>query len=231
MKHFGTLFLVLVLCLPAVLAAGNKTSRSDDVNRLRRATEVFHEIMSTPDKGIPQDLLDKASCVAIVPGVTKGGIGLGGAYGRGVVLCRGDRGSWSPPAFITVEGGSAGLQLGLERIDLVMLIMNREGMDKLLGDKFTIGGDASVAAGPVGRHTSADTDIKMSAQILTYSRAKGLFGGLALNGAVVKPDNEANRSFYGKDVTARAILMEHAVPMPPEARPLANALSHQVASR
>ncbi len=230
MKRFGTLFLVLMLALPAALAAGKKSNRSDDVNRVRRATEVFHEIMSTPDRGIPQDLLDSASCVAIVPGVTKGGIGLGGAYGRGVVVCRG-HGRLSPPAFLTVEGGSVGLQLGLEKIDLVMLVMNREGMDKLLGDKFTIGGDASVAAGPVGRHTSADTDIKMSAQILTYSRAKGLFGGLALNGAVVKPDNEANRSFYGKPVTARAILMEHAVPMPPEGRPLASALSHQVASR
>jgi len=231
MKYLMTfLLLVGVAVLPA-LGSGKKTNRSEDANRLRRATEVFHEIMATPDKGIPQDLLDKASCVAIIPGVTKGGIGLGGAYGRGVVMCRGGRGTWSAPAFLTVEGGSFGLQLGLEKIDLVMLVMNREGMDKLLSDKFTIGGDASVAAGPVGRHTSADTDIKMSAQILTYSRAKGLFGGLALNGAVVKPDNGANHSFYGKDVTARAILMEHAVSMPPEGRPLANALSHEVASR
>jgi len=222
-----TFFLLLALIPATALGAGKKSK--DD--RIARANTVFREIMASPDKGIPQDLLDKASCVAIVPGVTKGGLGLGGAYGKGVVLCRTGQANWSAPAFITVEGGSFGLQLGLEKIDLVMLVMNREGMDKLLGDKFTIGADASVAAGPVGRHTSADTDIKMSAQILTYSRAKGLFGGLALNGAVVKPDNDANHSFYGKNVTARAILMEHAVPMPAEARPLADALSHQIASK
>ena len=228
-RTFLTFFVLLALIPATALGTGKSRKSKDD--RIARANTVFREIMGSPDKGIPQDLLDKASCVAIVPGVTKGGLGLGGTYGRGVVLCRSGHANWSAPAFITVEGGSAGLQLGLEKVDLVMLIMNREGMDKLLSDKFTLGADASVAAGPVGRHTSADTDVKMTAQILTYSRAKGLFGGIALNGAVVKPDNEANHSFYGKEVTARAILMEHAVPMPAEARPLVDALSHQIAAK
>jgi len=160
-----------------------------------------------------------------VPGMSKGGIGVGGRYGKGVVTCRkGDR-SWTAPSFITVEGGSFGLQLGFEKVDLVALIMNRHGMETLIGDKFTIGADAAAAAGPVGRNASADTDVKMNAEILTYSRAKGLFGGLALNGAVVKQDRDDNRDFYGKDVNARQILIEGKVPMPPEARPLAAALS------
>src|SRR5262249_34322586 len=225
MKHVIA-FAVFVLCgVTAIAAPPRRGDRSEETKRLRRASEVFNEIMSTPDKGIPANLLDKAECVAIVPGMSKGGIGVGGRYGKGVVTCRkGDR-SWTAPSFITVEGGSFGLQLGFEKVDLVALIMNRHGMETLIGDKFTIGADAAAAGGRVGRNASADTDVKMNAEILTYSRAKGLFGGLALNGAVVKQDRDDNRDFYGKDVNARQILIEGKVPMPPEARPLAAALS------
>ncbi|HWC78244.1 MAG TPA: lipid-binding SYLF domain-containing protein [Blastocatellia bacterium] len=181
--------------------------------------------MRTPDKGIPEDLLDRAECIAIVPGMKKGGLGIGGRYGKGAVMCRKSDRNWTAPSFITVEGGSVGLQIGFQQIDLVMLIMNREGMEKLVGDKFTIGADASAAAGPVGRQASAETNIRMDAQILTYSRAKGLFAGVTLNGAVLKQDKDDNRDFYRREINAREILFEGTVPIPPEAKPLAAALS------
>ena len=223
MKMFLSFSLALVASATALAGPGPK--RSDEVQRLNRATEVFSEIMKTPDRGVPQDLLDKAACIAIVPGLKKGGLGLGGRYGKGVVMCRQGNGSWSAPSFMTVEGGSVGLQIGFQQIDLVMLVMNREGMEKLVGDKFTVGADASAAAGPVGRQASAETNIRMDAQILTYSRAKGLFAGVTLNGAVVKQDKDDNRDFYGKEMDARAILFGESVPMPREARALASALS------
>jgi lipid-binding SYLF domain-containing protein len=218
------LLISFMLLLVAPAAFGQK-ERADEVQRLKRATEVFREIMRTPDKGVPEDLLDKAECVAIVPGLKKGGLGIGARYGKGVVMCRNQTRTWSAPSFLTVEGGSIGLQIGFQQIDLVMLIMNREGMEKLVGDQFTIGADASAAAGPVGRQASAETNIRLDAQILTYSRAKGLFAGITLNGAVVKQDKDDNRDFYGKPIDARKILFEGAVPMPAEARPLAAALS------
>jgi lipid-binding SYLF domain-containing protein len=226
MKHLiASSALVLLAVAAAVAGPPKRGDRSDETRRLKRASEVFTEIMATPDKGIPVNLLDKAECVAIVPGMSKGGIGVGGRYGKGIVMCRkGDR-SWTAPSFLTVEGGSFGLQLGFEKVDLIMLVMNRHGMDALIGDKFTVGADAAAAAGPVGRNASADTDVKLNAEILTYSRAKGLFGGLALNGAVVKQDHDDNHSFYGRDLDARQILMDGSVPMPGEARPLAVALS------
>jgi lipid-binding SYLF domain-containing protein len=222
-KRFLTLFFLLLVVAPAALAGGE--GKADEVKRLSRATEVFKEIMRIPEKGIPTDLLDKSECVAIVPGLKKGGLGIGGRYGKGVVMCRKPDRQWSAPSFLTIEGGSVGLQIGFQQIDLVMLVMNREGMEKLVGDKFTVGVDASAAAGPVGRQASAETNIRMDAQILTYSRAKGLFAGITLNGAVVKQDKDDNRDFYGKEMDARAILFEGTVPMPAEARSLASALS------
>ena len=223
MRFFLTTLFLLLLVAPAALAQGKE--RADEVERLKRATEVFKEIMRIPEKGIPGDLLDKAECVAIVPGLKKGGLGIGGRYGKGLVMCRKSDRTWSAPSFLTVEGGSIGLQIGYQQIDVVMLVMNREGMEKLVGDKFTVGADASAAAGPVGRQASAETNIRMDAQILTYSRAKGLFAGVTLNGAVVKQDKDDNRDFYGKEMEARAILFEGSVPMPAEARPLASALT------
>jgi SH3 domain-containing YSC84-like protein 1 len=199
--------------------------RADAVKRLQRASEVFSEIMKSPDKGVPADLLDKAECVGIIPGLKKGGLGIGGKYGKGVVMCRKPDRTWSAPAFVTIEGGSFGLQIGFTQVDVIMLFMNRKGVDKLMGDKFTIGADASAAAGPVGRETSAQTNARMDAEILTYSRAKGLFAGVSLDGATLRPDKDDNRDFYGKDVDARKVLLESAVPMPREAQPLASELS------
>jgi SH3 domain-containing YSC84-like protein 1 len=220
-------FVAPVLFLLVVSGAAFPPDRSDEVKRLQRATEVFQEIMKTPDKGIPEDLLDKADCIAVVPGLKKGGLGIGGKYGKGVIMCRKPGHNWTAPLFITIEGGSFGLQLGFEQIDVVMLIMNRKGVEKLIGDKFTIGADASAAAGPVGRQTSAQTNIRMDAEILTYSRAKGLFAGISLDGATLRPDKDGNRDFYGKDIDARKILLDGTVEMPAEARPLASALSWQ----
>jgi lipid-binding SYLF domain-containing protein len=223
MKSLIARVLLLLLVSSAAIAA----DRGDEVKRLRRATEVFQEMMKTPDKGIPQDLLDKSECIAVVPGLKKGGLGLGGKYGKGLVMCRKKDRSWTAPSFITIEGGSAGFQIGFEQIDVVMLIMNREGMNKLIGDKFTIGADASAAAGPVGRQSAAQTNIRLDAQILTYSRAKGLFAGISLDGATLRQDKDDNRDFYGKDTDARKILLDGTVEMPAEARPLASALSWQ----
>jgi len=213
---------VFLLIVSTVAIAFN---RSDAVKRLQRATQVFKEIMSAPDKGIPEDLLDKCECVGIVPGLKKAGLGLGGKYGKGVLMCRKPDRSWTAPSFITIEGGSIGFQIGFTQIDVVMLMMNRKGVDKLIDDKFTLGADASAAAGPVGRQTSAQTNIRLDAEILTYSRAKGLFAGVSLEGATLRQDKDDNSDFYGRDVDARKILLQGTVAMPPEARPLASALS------
>ncbi|HKP13130.1 MAG TPA: lipid-binding SYLF domain-containing protein, partial [Blastocatellia bacterium] len=201
--------------------------RSDEVQRLQRAAEVFKEIMGTPDKAIPDDLLDRSECVAIVPGLKKGALGFGGKYGKGVVMCRKSDRRWSAPSFITVEGGSVGFQIGFSQSDVVLLVMNRKGIDKLIGDKFTLGADASVAAGPVGRTANAQTNVRLDAEILGYSRAKGLFAGVSLEGATLRQDMDNIRDFYGKEVNPRAILLEGTVPMPAEGRGLAAALAHQ----
>jgi len=223
MKRFLTFPLFLIVLSSSALTA----DRSDEVKRLARATDVFQEIMKTPDKGIPGDLLDKAECVAIVPGLKKGGLGLGGKYGKGLIMCRKPNRNWTAPSFITIEGGSIGFQIGFTQIDVVMLFMNKKGVDKLIGDKFTIGADASAAAGPVGRQTAAQTNIRLDAEILTYSRAKGLFAGISLDGATLRSDKDDNREFYGKDIDPRSILLDGSVEMPAEARSLASALSWQ----
>jgi lipid-binding SYLF domain-containing protein len=215
---------VLVLIL---VTAAIAFDREDSVKRLQRATEVFSEIMKTPDKGIPEDLLNKCECVGIVPGLKKGGLGLGGKYGKGLIMCRKPDRSWTAPSFITIEGGSVGFQIGYTQIDVVMVMMNRKGVEKLIGDKFTIGADASAAAGPVGRQTAAQTNIRLDAEILTYSRAKGLFAGVSLDGATLRSDKDDNRAFYGKDIDARSILLDGSVAMPAEGRALASALSWQ----
>jgi SH3 domain-containing YSC84-like protein 1 len=223
MKYFLAVSFSLLLISSAAIAGGK---RSDEVQRLNRATEVFSEIMKTPDKAIPDDLLDKAECVAIVPGLKKGALGFGGKYGKGVVMCRKpNRGSWTAPLFIAVEGGSVGFQIGFSQTDVVLLVMNRKGIDKLIGDKFTLGADASVAAGPVGRNATAQTNVRMDAEILGYSRSKGLFAGVSLEGATLRPDKDDNSDFYGKEVDPRAVLLDGSVEMPAEARPLAAALS------
>jgi lipid-binding SYLF domain-containing protein len=175
------------------LSAGVMYASDSAAERLKESAEVLHEIMSAPDKGIPDDLLDKAQCVVIVPGMKKAAFIVGAKYGRGFIECRRASGKgWSAPAAIKVEGGSFGFQIGGSETDAIMLVMNKRGAEKLLESKFTLGGDASVAAGPVGRTASANTDAKMQAEILTYSRARGVFAGIALDGATLRPDHEAN---------------------------------------
>jgi lipid-binding SYLF domain-containing protein len=225
MKYLFSSFLLMLLVAPIAFAGGGKSERADEVKRLNRAREVFSEIMSTPDKGIPDDLLDKAECVAIVPGLKKGALGFGGKYGKGVVMCRKPDRKWTAPSFYTVEGGSVGFQIGFSQTDVVLLVMNRSGMEKLIGDKFTLGADASIAAGPVGRNATAQTNARLDAEILGYSRSKGLFAGVSLEGATLRPDKDDNRDFYGRDVDARAILLDGSVAMPAEAQPLAAALT------
>src|ERR1700739_2120796 len=197
------------------------TSKAED--RIQAAATVIDEIESAPDKGIPEEVLGSAECVAVVPSLLKGGFIVAANYGRGVASCRTASG-WSAPAFLFTSGGSLGFQIGGQAIDLVMLIMNKDGAEKLLSSKFKLGADASVAAGPVGRHAAADTDWKMRAQVLSYSRARGVFAGVALDGAVVRQDKDSTREFYGHMVTLQATL-QGATPVPPEAYPFLSTLA------
>jgi SH3 domain-containing YSC84-like protein 1 len=177
----------------------------DQIEQSEKASKAFNEIMAAPDKGIPQNLIDSAKCVAVFPSVLKAGFIAGGRGGRGVASCRTASG-WSAPAFFNLGGGSFGLQIGAESTDFVMLVMNEKGMNSLLSDQFTLGGDIAVAAGPVGRQASAETDAKLKAEILSYSRSKGLFAGLELKGVVIKPDKDDIKEVYGENVTAKDIL-------------------------
>jgi len=188
--------------------------------RLHDAAEVLREIMSTPDRGIPQDLLHRAACVAIVPGMKKGAFIVGAEYGKGFVICRQEHEmGWRAPAAIRVEGGSFGFQIGGESTDVVMLIMNERGMHELEKDKITLGGDASIAAGPVGRTAAADTDALMNAEILSWSRNKGIFAGISLNGATLRPDRDDNRQLYGQSMGTREVF-DSTIQVPEAARPL-----------
>ncbi|MCS6884306.1 MAG: lipid-binding SYLF domain-containing protein [Acidobacteriota bacterium] len=206
------------------LALITVTAEDKIEERLSNAGKVLSEIMDTPDKGIPKDLLDKAECVAVIPSMKKAGFVVGGRYGKGAVACRRGKRDWGAPVMITLSGGSFGLQIGGSAVDVVMLIMNEDGIDYLLKDKFTLGGDASVAGGPVGRSSSAETDAAMTAKILTYSRSKGLFAGLELKGAVVAPDKDANAILYGRKIEAKEILKNSSQTVPAAARPFVDAL-------
>jgi len=208
------IFLVLAMLSLSAIGWADDT-RDAAIDRLHHAAEVLRQVMATPDKGIPQEVMDHARCVAVVPHLVKGGFVFGAEGGRGVATCRTDHG-WSAPAFFDVEGGSFGFQIGVEGIDLVMIIQNDRGMQQLLGSKFEIGGDASAAAGPVGRHASADTDWKLNTEILTYSRARGVFAGVSVKGAAVHRDEDAMRAFYGPGVSVRETLRGD-VPPPPAA--------------
>jgi lipid-binding SYLF domain-containing protein len=194
--------LVVLLSSTAALADG----RADDIERLQNGATVIHEIMSAPDSGVPDEIISSAKCIAVIPSMLKAAFGVGGAYGKGVASCRTETG-WSAPAFFSLKGGSFGFQIGGQAADIVMLIMNNEGMDNLLESKFKLGADASVAAGPVGRHADASTDWKMRAQVLTYSRTRGIFAGISLNGAVVTQHKDDTRDFYGRMVPFRTILL------------------------
>ena len=199
-----------------------------EARRLAKAAEVLDEVMAAPDESIPSDLLSKAECVAVIRGMKKGAIVIGGTFGRGAVSCRSgasQTGPWGPPSMITIGGGRFGLQLGAQSSDMVMLVMNRKGVDHLLKSQFTLGGDATAAAGPKGRYAAAATDATMGAEILTYARSRGLFAGISLQGAVVKADEGANLRLYGKAVTAKEVLEEGVLRIPPAAEPFTNALT------
>ena len=211
-KIFLPLFIIFLL----VAACFADEDREKVVGRVREAGTVLDEIMSAPDKGIPEEIMGAAECVAIVPSLLKGGFVFGGEYGRGVATCRGPNG-WSAPAFFKVGGGSFGLQIGGQAVDLVMVIMNQRGMQALLSSHFQLGADASAAAGPVGRHAEGMTDWKMRAEVLTYSRARGLFAGVTLNGAWIKQDNGDTRAFYGRNIAFSKILRGE-IPAPSDAQ-------------
>ena len=197
-----------MLLATALTVCGSVADKDDTAKRLAAATDVLNEIMGTPDKGIPQDLLDKSACAVIIPSVKKGAFIVGAKYGRGFIACRKANGTgWSAPAGVKVEGGSVGFQIGGSATDVVMLVMNQKAINKLLSSKFTIGGDASAAAGPVGRTSSAETDAQLRAEILTYSRTRGLFAGVSLQGATLRPDDDANEDMYGKKMSNQEIVL------------------------
>jgi len=224
MKRFLLVWVVAGLAAVAFAAdekASDKDSKAQD--RVQAAAAVLDEIQGAPDQGIPEEVLGSAECVAVVPSMLKAGFVFGAHYGRGVASCRTPKG-WSAPAFFSVKGGSFGLQIGGQAVDLVMLIMNENGMRNLLSSNFKLGANASVAAGPVGRHAAADTDWKMRAQILSYSRARGIFAGLELNGAVIKQDKDSTREFYGHMVTSKASL-QGEIEAPKEAYPFLETLA------
>src|ERR1700674_5325411 len=222
MKKTISVLVTMLLGLMGTYAwAGS--AREDTVDRLQMSVEVLHAIMNTPDKGIPEEVLNDAKCILVVPNLIKGGFVFGGKHGRGVASCRTAEG-WSAPAFVSVGGGSWGLQIGVEGVDLVMLVMNEQGFQHLLSSKFELTGEGSVAAGPVGRHASAGTDWKMNTEMLTYSRSKGVFAGLTLEGAVVQEDNDSTRAIYGKDKAFRKIL-SGKVSTPKSAEPFMHAVA------
>jgi lipid-binding SYLF domain-containing protein len=216
------------LMLAPLSFAGNAAddSRKDENNRLQNAGTVIQEILDIPDD-IPQDLLDKARCVVVMPSVLKAAFVVGGSYGRGTMVCRTGKdftGPWGAPAMYALEGGSVGLQIGAEATDFVILVMNNRGAESLLHSKVKLGGDASVAAGPKGRTASADTDAYMRAEMLSYSRARGVFAGVSLEGSTLRPDNDANHRLYGPDATAALIITEPKYESPESGKTLVHRL-------
>jgi len=224
MRKSATLYLVMTLALS--LSARASSNREDDIHRIEDSAQIFQEIMNTPDKAIPQELLNSAKCIAIIPGEVKFAFLVGGNYGKGLVTCRGIK-SWSAPVFLAVGGGSFGFQAGGSSTDFILIFRGRRGLTKLLSDKFKIGGDASAAAGPVGRSASAGTDIELHAEILTYSRSRGVFAGVSLSGAVVQPDDNGNQALYGPSGVKANIetILDGKVAVPPEATVLLQAVS------
>jgi len=219
------LLLAIGICslLVGVGYSADDSNKTDIAKRIDASARVLDEIMAVKDKAIPDKVMKDAKCIAVVPSMVKIAIGFGGSHGKGVATCRTERGTWSAPAPITITGGSWGLQLGGQAVDLVMVVMNQQGMEHLLSDKFKLGADASAAAGPVGRDASADTDIKMKAEVLTYSRARGIFAGIDLNGSVVKQDKDETHLLFGKFVPFTDIL-DGKVRPPAESEPFLSAV-------
>ncbi|HET6266330.1 MAG TPA: lipid-binding SYLF domain-containing protein [Acidobacteriota bacterium] len=217
MKRIFLSLIAILLVFSPVYA-----SKSKQEDRIRESTEVMKEILDIPE-GIPKDLLSKAECVVIIPSTKKAALGIGGEYGRGAILCR-NQNTWSPPVMVSLTGGSFGLQLGGTSTDVVLLIMNKRGVDKLLESKVTLGGDASAAGGPKGRTASAETDAQMRAEILSYARSRGLFAGISLDGAVLKPSGDDNEDLYGHRIDPKEVLLKGGTP-PGVAVPLINLLN------
>jgi lipid-binding SYLF domain-containing protein len=218
-----TLWLGVILTGVIALPAFGQDKEQD---RVENAGKVAQEIMNIPDD-IPQGVIDKADCVVVLPSVVKFALGIGGSYGRGVMTCRGGKdfqGPWGAPTMMALEGGSVGLQLGGQATDFVLLLMSPRSAENILTSKVKLGGDASAAAGPVGRNASAETDVTLRAEILSYSRARGLFAGVSLAGSTLRPDNDANKKLYGKEISAKAIVFDREVPAPPSARLLLSTL-------
>ena len=225
-KAITYLMSMLLLVLPILASSASAADDGKDENRLVNSATVLKEILDVPDD-IPQDLLDKADCVVVFPSVLKAAFIVGGSYGRGTMSCRrGEdfRGSWGAPTMMALEGGSFGLQIGGEATDFVLLVMNDRGASGIITSKVKLGADASVAAGPVGRTVSAETDATLRADILSYSRSRGAFVGVALEGSTIRPDNGANRKIYGKEVPARKIVLSGQVAVPPGAQPMISTL-------
>ncbi len=225
-KMMSCLSSIALLALPLLTQVASASNHTKDDERLRNSGTVLKEILDVPDS-IPQDLLDKADCVVVFPSVLKAAFIVGGSYGRGAMSCRkGEnfRGPWGAPTMMALEGGSFGFQIGGEATDFVLLVMNERGASGILASKVKLGGDASVAAGPVGRDASADTDATLRAEILSYSRARGLFAGVSLEGSTIRPDNGDNRRVYGKDIPARDIVLAGTVAAPPAAEELISTL-------
>ena len=219
---FSMMAMVALLCLPA-------NAQKDENKRIQNTGKVMVEILNVPDD-IPEDLLDKAECVIVLPSVVKFAIGFGGSYGRGAMTCRtGDdfKGPWSAPTLMALEGGSIGFQIGGQATDFVLLVMNARGARSIINSKVKLGADASVAAGPKGRTANASTDVTLRAEVLSYSRARGLFAGISLEGSTVRPDNDANEKIYDRKVEAESIIFKGAVPVPPAAQKLVSLLNRK----
>jgi SH3 domain-containing YSC84-like protein 1 len=219
MKSLRTFLLVVTLVIlisGTAVHSGASSAKEDVVKRLQASAEVLQQIMDTPDKGIPEEVMNGAKCVVVVPHLMKGGFVVGAKHGRGVASCRTSDKGWSAPAFVSVGGGSFGFQIGVEGVDLVMLVMNEKGLQHLLSSKFQVSGEGSAAAGPVGRHASAGTDWKMNAELLTYSRSKGAFAGATIEGAVIEKDADSTKAVYGENASFQSIL-SGSVPTPPDA--------------
>jgi lipid-binding SYLF domain-containing protein len=215
---------ILVSLLMTVPLFAARDDMDEHTKRIHEASVTLHELLNAGDRGIPEHLINRAQCIGIIPDLKRAGFILGAKYGKGVLTCRTAGGGWSAPATMRVEGGSIGLQIGAGETDMVFLVMNHSGQEKLLRDKFTVGGDASVMAGPVGRSSQAQTDAAMTAEILAYSRAHGVFGGVALEGATLRPDNDDNAKIYGHAVSVREIVHGDVAP-PASASGLLNELS------
>src|SRR5262245_13287762 len=225
MKRQTTFFAIAAMAAVVFASPARASDDSKKVERLDKSREVIQEFIGMPE-GIPKDLVEKAECLAVIPSSKKFALGVGATFGKGVLACRGNggHGRWGAPLMIHMEGGSYGLQIGGESADVVLLIMNHKGVDKLLESKLTLGADASVAAGPEGRKAAASTDVQLRAEILTYSRSRGVFAGISLEGASIRPDKDANEQLYGKGVDARAVLLDGEEPVPAQARALVDTL-------